>query len=635
MGFKRVSATELESTDFGIIGGQKYKENVKGGVRIGDGMGAIMTTLNENFNIGDGEIYNAHTLHNPVKYGSMVQTLQESLVIPITESQFGLEAGGTLSESTDMGAMSVNKAEAIGSIEAYVALMEQNRISDIANDANAILNESVSLQNGHQGLTPQVQANGDSMASRLYGMRAPFITRNWIGNIMKLIIPTEVPTESVFRISEKIPLIKLAGDTKFKHAVDVFSDQRNLMAKSERTVTKKFFPMPIEELNLVEQTDGCSMANNDGLNKDLEIKSVRYSYIDKGDKVQSDILSMNAKASVTAMNGGTMMDKVLLDETGSPVTDKDNKVVRIKIQVVPNYATGLVDVLSSNKYCTEVQFAGTIRDSYNNFVTTVDWTLVGYDVSIPMRPHISVAITPDKKIAMQQNFNISFQTESLELMHETLAQQEDAYMLNFLRNDMDTALEAANFNKVIEIPLAPASTLTPADPRLWVRQNLKDMIDDQCYYMQDVLKENKIMFVIYGNPRNAKFLDDSAYDWKQGRRNQNGINMEHNIWYSNNQRDIKVVTSNKFDESEGLQMIVIPLVGNKLTYKHFQKDYYMTDQLRTKEKITAPHITITKSYETINNIAIHSKFDLVGINNPTTRYKMSEELYGLTKKVTE
>lgn len=617
-----VQITDIQAPNYGGVGSASYRANVKGGIHRNDQYTNMVSTLNEEYCANDNSMFKSN-VESEIEFNHMLDMLVENYVTPAIEASYGIDARERIDRNDDFGSESYALSEACASVEAYKALMVGDRkklLKHDFNDAESFLNESTIHASGG---SDAVMSNGNSMTSRLFGMRTPFITRNWIENVMKSIIPTEVPSHSLFNITKEVPMAKLAGESTFREMADVLDNTEDLMSKSEKRITDKYFPLPIDEINLVDETDGCSIVGNYGLNRDVRISKVKYAYTDKESKLVEAPIDVDEMVTTNpGSNAGSLIQIKVKNSDGSIIIDKNDKPVIIKLQTTINFATGLLTVTPVNEYAKEVQFDGTVTDSFNNYTSTVDWTFLQYQIQIPLRPHVSIAITEDKKLSMMQNFNVDYQTRALKLMHELLSHQEDAEMLKFMRDDLVVAQKAATFNKVYNIDTVPPTGIFAADPRKWVLDNLKDQIEMSCYALQDVLKEKQVMFILFGNPINCKWLDDSSFEWTKGKKHNGSIDMNHNIWFSNSKRDIKVVSSNKFKVSEGLQMIVIPLVGDKMTYKHYVKDYYMTDKLRTVAQSNAPHITITKSYATKRLASIHTQYTLDKVTAiGTNRYK--------------
>lgn len=501
-----------------------------------------------------------------------------------------------------------------------------------------------------------------------YDAFLPFvILRTYLPLIGKDLIPYIVPKAHFIRIKQQYKWVVTSDNRHFLEP-DVYSDYKAVReildsAKGSR-VTKKWYPETAVEETTDKTNADFSEYDETGAEKFYNFNDDKFAVEaldllgesggirDQGDALDINVHISGARAMVTNSEGQTYM--VTLDglqgfvDTTS-ISPKNQLGVKVKFpvknaageierwvedQIMGTYDpyTSRIDITSLHGFVKQVQFGGNLSNKNNNNYLTFHDEMDAWQHPIPEGYRSNLPITVEDMRFYNETGNIEILAYGINRITELFTNMEDTSIIGtivenrekwrgvdehpfehfqrgriFVTRTCDIEYEQNNpFMKRAEYVQDKIS----ADIRLTIND-----LRDTCY-------AEPFRVVMFCHPNIASLFVGDNYDMRitQGASLGGGIRQDYNMGiYTQNGDAMRLITSLKFAEEDGLQGLVFPInEQNFLTWKHFKRAIYFDRDHRIKEMANNPNLMCVATFHTQSYVPMAFQIKIKGYYNPMT-----------------
>lgn len=469
-----------------------------------------------------------------------------------------------------------------------------DRVDQLLNNTeNAIANESVMV-----GYSPIVSY-------------MPFtLKKQWIDNIFKDVLMTEIPKSPVINIACEHRYV-VNGKTKKEYPLpeSLYDDSlvKEMLDASTGTNIKED-PIDItlcKGLNLIDSAyfPGVNAGDPEAeLTPDLHIFAV----------VMADSTGKEHKV-FKKINADITMHTIYQGEVSYDVLDADGNVTEtLKDELVGsfNYKAGTVTIMSTTGKITKVCLRGKLANRFNRNSLDVIREVRPKQFLMPESgPHMNSAISVEEAsdaIALQ---NIDMIADNINVMGATLANFEDADIKMFLINSFNeqeagtgagvlyNELNQDKMTVSAKFDTLPYETYTSTITN-WMKES-REWFERVISQLKMKLRSSNVMIVAVANPNLIRFLQDGI-NWVFSNDTQiSGVKLSYNFGiYTSAQDRVHIVTSMRLSEDDGIRFIVIPLTQELITFKHYKYNMIIDRNYRDPVHNLLPNIMVT--HRTLN-----------------------------------
>ena len=480
--------------------------------------------------------------------------------------------------------------------------------SNISDDYYAMMPEKLEQLFENSSLE-MLQESGVAALAPIVGITLPILKKSYIEGHSKDIVMTEVPSK---------PIIKAAYERRFlkdvngnKHYIpDIFYDEsyKTIMAQGRgKTISTKWYPegaetLPFQDLNILEESGG-SIARRDSLALDFCIKAVQIDVDGTVVTVPVNItpnLAANASftAEVKATNGSTTVKDLVIGQV--------------------DFYNGTVSVGCTGGKVAKVQFGGHLSNENNTETIELDRERELMEWKIPDGVRINTGLTLEKIKDYKALFDFDITTEIIADMSTVLSQYEDSEILGFLNDSFDT------WKQRVDLPFGYTDGFTaqgwfscepPANKFVtrsqWIDSELKYDLNRFIDELKVKLRNQDLMFVVYGHPNNITLIQDNVRwvideDTKIG-----GIQLDYRFGVMTaNKNRIHVISTMKCPKNRGLRVVAYPLTKEIITFKHYKYSLNIENAYRNALTPLTPNVMGTSRFITTEVLPVQGEFHI-------------------------
>lgn len=559
------------------------------------------TNVNDNF-----RVIGSFSQDKDVDFKSGVKNVLESF-----QSTYQMDAISDIAKILKVDAMKeAYKTELLADVmesaidDPYQALMPQKLEQLFENSALELLQES-----GVANLAPIV------------GITLPILKKSYIEGHSKDIVMTEVPTKPIVKAAYERRFLKDEAGNKY-YIPDVFYDDtyKTVMNKGKGTaVGSVWYPttgqLPIQDFDILG-ANGGSIAKRDSLAMDFCIAGVQMEI-----NGQMYTLNINAAPNYAANSSITYEVKHTVDGT----VYKDILMGQVDLY------SGKVSVCSSAGLIKKVMFGGHLSNENNNNTVELDRERELMEWKIPDGVRINTGLTLEKIKDYKALFDFDITTEIIADMSTVLSQYEDSEILGFLNDSYDS------WKNRNDLPFGYGETLgnftatgffscePPANKYVtrsqWIDTEMKFDLNRFIDELKVKLRNNDLMFVVYGHPNNVTLIQDNVRwvideDTKIG-----GIQLDYRFGVMTaNKNRIHVISTLKCPKDRGLRVVAYPLTKEIITFKHLKYSLNIENAYRSPFTPLTPNVMGTSRFLTTEVLPIQGEFHILdngfALNDP-------------------
>lgn len=449
------------------------------------------------------------------------------------------------------------------------------------------------------------------VVSPVVGLTLPILKKSYIEGHSKDIVPVEVPTKPIVKVAFERKFLKDAQGNKHYIPEVFYTDAyKGIMAKARGTELKKdWYPagggtLPIHEFNLITENGG-SMEKRDSLAYDFGISAVKMEV----DGVQKEIVQ---DITVSLEGDHTFTSRVTaLDSHGAQVVD-------ILMGHVDFY-TGNVSVSSTNGKIKKVQFKGHLSNVNNVNTIEIDRERQIMDWNIPDGAKINTGLTTEMIKDYNALFDVDITAEMIADMATVLTQDEDSMILDFLNNSFDSWNgkndEFLGYNEGFTRKgffSCEPTVNKMVTQSAWIETELKFNLNRFIDELKVLLKNQDIMFVVYGHPNNITLIQDNVRWVIDEDSTIGGIQLDYKFGVMTaNKNRIRVLSTMKCPRERGLRVVAYSTNQEVITFKHLKYSMTIDNNYRNPLTPFTPNIMATSRYLTKEVLPVQGEFILI------------------------
>lgn len=472
----------------------------------------------------------------------------------------------------------------------------------------------------------------------IVGITLPVLKKSYIEGHSKDIVMTEIPTK---------PIIKAAFERRFlkdkagnKHYIpDIFYNDsyKEIMNQGKgKKIPATWYPeaegatLPIQDFNILGAAGG-SIETRDTLALNFCIEGVMMNTAAEGEAEALTEVAVHVQPNLAANSSFTAEVKT---------EAADGNVVKDILVGQVDFYHGTVSVASTAGRIKKVKFGGNLSNENNVETIELDRERELMEWKIPDGTRINTGLTLEQIKDYKALFDFDITTEIISDMSVVLSQYEDSEILSFLSDSFDKWKDRK------QLPFGYTDGFTelgyfncepPANKFVtrsqWIDTELKYDLNRFIDELKVKLRNQDLMFVVYGHPNNITLIQDNVRwvideDTKIG-----GIQLDYRFGVMTaNKNRIHVISTLKCPRERGLRVVAYPLTKEVITFKHYKYSLNIENAYRNALTPLTPNVMGTSRFLTTEVLPVQgelhlaqNKFSLDPNNNTPTLKAMSPE----------
>ena len=427
----------------------------------------------------------------------------------------------------------------------------------------------------------------------IVGFTLPILKKSFLECHAKDIVMTEVAPSPIIKMAFERKFLKNKDGEKF-YLPEIFYGNKweEVMPQAMgKPVTDEFYTVPGFEIDVLGDSGG-SLAMRDTLSTNFVINAVKMDV--NGEEVVVEGLAITPDKGTQ----GTFSYKVKAENKAGDVGED-------LISGRLDYYTGKITVSAANNLITEVQFGGNLSNQNNYESLEFDREREPMTWEIPEGARFNTGMKLERLRDTQALTSIDLMAETISDMSETMNQYEDSSILKFMDNSYNvwktrTAQPFGydkGFTNAYQFDfIPPTNTFLPTSQ--WT-QDLKWYLNRQMDQLKSILRTDKIMFVIYGNPALITLFQDEVRWVVDDNSSIGGVQLEYRFGVMTKTKSrVHVVSTMKAPEEMGLRIVAYPTTKEHITFKHLKYSINISNEYRNPLTPNIPNIMGTSRFLT-------------------------------------
>lgn len=463
-----------------------------------------------------------------------------------------------------------------------------------------------------------LQESGVAALAPIVGITLPVLKKSYIEGHSKDIVMTEIPTKPIIKAAFERRFLK--DDQGNKHYIpDIFYDDKykTIMSKGKGNPVddSQAYTIPLQDFDILGASGGSIVAR-DTLALDFCIKAVTMT-VDGSDVV----IPVHVTPNLAANSSFTSEIKTK-DSAGNEVKD-------ILVGQVDFYR-GTVSAASTSGKITAVQFGGHLSNENNVNTIELDRERELMEWKIPDGTRINTGLTLEKIKDYKALFDLDITSELIADISTVLAQYEDSEILGFLNDSYDKWKDMGTLPFGYEDGFTAQGYFSCEPPAnkfvtrsQWIDSELKYDLNRFIDELKIKLRNQDLMFVVYGHPNNITLIQDNVRwvideDTKIG-----GIQLDYRFGVMTaNKNRIHVVSTLKCPRDRGLRVVAYPLTKEIITFKHYKYSLNIENAYRNALTPLVPNVMGTSRFITTEVLPVQGEFHILdrafALKDPST-----------------
>lgn len=252
-------------------------------------------------------------------------------------------------------------------------------------------------------------------------------------------------------------------------------------------------------------------------------------------------------------------------------------------------------------------------DTANHMMDTcsVSWKVDTDLIEIPNAIPLSVTISPEEVKDLAALYQVNQLTKIMGLLKTVLANYKDDKILEFLKNDYNKLDERCRFYQ--EFDYAPPAGYA-LDPLTWRYTMFFDMFDTEVTKMLQVLNDPNMVVTVFGDPDLVRKITPVEYTY-QTPSSIGPVELDFKrTVVTSDKRVYQFIGSDKLRWSDELIVILCPRNSNRVTYRIYDYQMYVSNEIRNASNPALPAVTALERWAMQSYQAIQGR---IGIKNRT------------------
>lgn len=466
------------------------------------------------------------------------------------------------------------------------AMMEQQ----FENDATALLEHSISADyNPVVGMTFPVHKN---------------ILMNMVfdkGAIQKVV--AESP--SITLTMERRLLIDSKGNE-----IDMFLDQNKMTPAIDASNPVHEIELTLPETGATDVLQLCGGTKLDALSIKTHISHVLIDsmWVNEGEPLPdaNNVLTNNG-VRATAVEAGAKTNvwvPVNLEfkpgynnEYDRTLTAKIDVNIRTSATAIGHISDQISGTMHKNKI-TVSSLTGTIKkvklaaelDTSNAMLDTVSvkWDASTSLIEIPNAIPINVTVSPEEVKDLAALYQVNQLTKIMSMMKTAMANYKDDKILEFLNKSYETLSDRERFYD--EFSFAPQGNYA-LDPVTWRYTMFMDVLSSEVTRMLQVLNDPNMVVTVFGDPDLIRKISPTTYTYETPSSiGPVELDYKRTVVSAGDKRIYQFIGSDKLRYSDKLIVILTPRNSDRMTYRIFDYQMYVSNEIRNSQNPALPAI---------------------------------------------
>ena len=245
------------------------------------------------------------------------------------------------------------------------------------------------------------------------------------------------------------------------------------------------------------------------------------------------------------------------------------------------------NILSAKNVIKKVKLAAEL-DTSNAMLDTVSvkWDAKTTLIEIPNAVPINVTISPEEVKDLAALYQVDQLSKLMSLLKTTLANYKDDKILEYLNESYDSLSERERF--MDEFSFAPQGNYA-LDPMTWRYTMFMDMFSSEVTKMLQVLNDPNMVVTVFGDPDLIRKLTPSEYVYQTPSAiGPVELDYKRTVVSNGDKRIYQFIGSDKLRYSDYLIAILTPRNSNRMTYRIFDYQMYVSNEIRNIQNPALP-----------------------------------------------
>ena len=249
-------------------------------------------------------------------------------------------------------------------------------------------------------------------------------------------------------------------------------------------------------------------------------------------------------------------------------------------------------------------------DTSNHMLSTctVKWTVDTTLIEIPNAIPLSVTISPEEVKDLAALYQVNQLTKIMSLLKTTLANYKDDKIKEFL--DADYEIMPERSRGYMEFDYAPPAGYH-LDPLTWRHSMFFDAFDTEVTKMLQVLNDPNMVITVFGDPDLIRKITPVEYSYTTP--SQIGpVELDYKrTVVTSDKRIYQFIGSDKLRWNDTLIVLLMPHNSNRVTYRIFDYQMYVSNELRNIQNPALPAVTAFERWHIMSFQGVQSRVKIL------------------------
>lgn len=426
----------------------------------------------------------------------------------------------------------------------------------------------------------------------------------------------------------RLPKVTLTMEDRFLvtpqgEEINMFTDQHRISEEMNKAVPFKEVEVKLPELgttNVIEKIGGSSV---DHLSIATYISAVRVEVKQAGDGVET---GKNETSSGGANEEGKFFKWIPVNMEFKPGYGEFERTLNcsvnfanIKDELKNGDITDDIIVASMHKdqimvsamkgAVSKVKVKAKI-DSSNGLskLCSVKWKSRTELIEIPEATPISVAISPEEVKDISALYNENQLTKVMSMINDVMANHKDDNIKSELDHSFETIDPAYKISGKFDFKPRTGYALDNVE---WRHKTFFDVLDTFVTDMYNVLNDPNVTVSIIGKPDLIRKLTPTEYSY-QAPSNIGPVELNYNkTVVTSDKRVYNFMSSQKLKNDNTLTLTLHPRNTNRLIYKIYDYQMYVSNEIRNATYHTLPAITAFERWKFVQYQPVQGRIEIL------------------------
>ena len=227
---------------------------------------------------------------------------------------------------------------------------------------------------------------------------------------------------------------------------------------------------------------------------------------------------------------------------------------------------------------------------------------------IPEAPHISTTVSPEEIKDINALYQVNQLTKIMSIMNLALANYKDDEIHQFLDDSFRSLPTNQQFSGSFDF--APPTNYLQ-DPVAWRNVMFMDQLDSYVTTMLQVLNDENMTISIVGRPDIIRRITPTEYTYTTP-SSIGPVELEfQKTVVTSDKRVYQFVSSSKMRNNNNLIIILVPRNTNRVMYKLFDYQFYVSNEIRTTSNYQLPAVTAFERFKMIQYQPVQGRLRIV------------------------